>query len=103
MYAIIETGSKQYRVKEGDIIDIELTKQEKGSIDFDKVIFFNDGKDVIVGCPHVKNCLVPGEILNPTKGKKVIAFKYRKRKDSKKTIGHRQKYLKVKITKINLS
>jgi large subunit ribosomal protein L21 len=101
MYAIIETGGKQYRVKEGDVINVELLGTEATSnVNFDKVLFFFDGQTSHVGLPHVANCKVSAETLGETKAPKVIAFKYKKRKNSRRTVGHRQKYSSVKITKI---
>ena len=103
MYAIIETGGKQYRVEKNDIIDIELIKDLKNNktVEFNNILLFNDGKDAKVGSPYLKDCKVLGEIIKEeVKGPKVIAFKYRRRKDSKKKIGHRQKYVKVKINEL---
>ena len=102
MFAIIETGGKQYRVEKDDVIDVELLNSSKGSkIEFNQVLLFNDGKSAVVGSPTLESCIVFGEILeDEVKGPKVVAFKYRRRKDSKKKIGHRQKYSRVKITEI---
>ena len=102
MFAIIETGGKQYRVEKDDVIDVELLNSKQGSkIEFDKVLLLNDGKSAVVGSPLLESCKVLGEILEEKiNGPKVVAFKYKKRKDSKKKIGHRQKYTKVKITEI---
>lgn len=99
MYAIIQTGGKQYRVSEGDVLDVELLKAE-GSVTFDEVLFFTDGKTSQVGTPHVQGCQVQGEVVGESKGPKVIAFKYKKRKNYRRTVGHRQKYTRVKITKV---
>ena len=99
MYAIIETGGKQYRVQEGDELDVELLNTE-GAVTFDKVLFFSDGTTPHIGQPHVPQCTVHGEILGVEKGPKVIAFKYKRRKNYRRTVGHRQKYSRVKITKI---
>ena len=99
MYAIIETGGKQYRVEEGDVVDVELLHTD-GEVKFDKVLLVHDGKNPKVGLPHVKNCEVLGTILEISKGPKVVAFKYKKRKKYRRTVGHRQKYSRVKITKI---
>ncbi len=99
MYAIIETGGKQYRVQEGDELDVELLGQE-GSVLFDKVLFYTDGSNAKVGVPHVSACKVHAEVLGLAKGPKVIAFKYKRRKNYRRTVGHRQKYSRVKITKI---
>ncbi len=100
MYAIIQTGGKQYRVVKGDIIDVELLKEESSKVSFKEVILFHNGKDSEVGAPHVKNCVVQAEILEEAKGPKVIAFKYKRRKSSSTKIGHRQRYSRVKITEI---
>lgn len=99
MYAIIETGGKQYQVQEGDVIDVELLGND-ANIKFETVLFLNDGKKHLVGAPYVPNCSVHAEILGESKGPKVIAFKYKRRKNYRRTVGHRQKYSKVKITKI---
>ncbi|HEY4254907.1 MAG TPA: 50S ribosomal protein L21 [Chlamydiales bacterium] len=98
-YAIIETGGKQYRVAEGDELDVELLGTEN-TYTFDKVIFFHDGKAPKVGVPYVSKCAVHATILGEAKGPKVIAFKYKKCKNYRRTVGHRQKYSRVKITKI---
>ena len=100
MYAIIETGGKQYKVEEGDVIDVELLKTEDAEIKFDKVLFFTDGKEAKVGVPHVENCVVEALSLGEQKGPKVIAFKYKRRQNYRKKKGHRQKYSRIQITKI---
>lgn len=99
MYAIIETGGKQYRVQEGDVIEVELLHKE-GEVHFDKVLLLYDGTSSKVGAPHLAKCVVQGEVLGTTKGPKVIAFKYKACKNYRRTVGHRQKYSKVKINKI---
>ncbi|MCK9555715.1 50S ribosomal protein L21 [bacterium] len=102
MYAVIETGSKQYKVEEGDIIDIELIGKKAGEkVDFEKILLVADKNDVKVGTPLVKDAKVTGEILAEKKGRKLIAFFYRRRKDSKRKVGHRQKCLSVKISEIS--
>ena len=100
MYAIIETGGKQYRVEKGDVIEVELLGIDKGAVEFKEVLFVNDGKVTMIGAPHVDKCLVKGEVLEEIKGPKVISFKYKKRKSYHRKVGHRQKYAKVKITEI---
>jgi large subunit ribosomal protein L21 len=99
MYAILETGSKQYQVEKGDVINVELIPDQK-IIEFKNILMINDGKKVFIGSPHLENCSVQAEVIGEEKGPKVVAFKYRRRKDSKRKQGHRQKYLKVKITEI---
>lgn len=98
-YAIIKTGSKQYRVKAGDVIDVELLDvEDKGTIEFSDVLFFQNGKDVKLGTPTVENMVVRGEVLDHVRGPKVIAYKYKKRKNYRRKVGHRQDYVRVKIT-----
>jgi len=104
MYAIIQTGGKQYKIEEGNIYDVELLKADKnGLIEFKEILLLNDGTKIIVGTPLVKNCIVKAEFIKEVKGPKVIAYKYKKRKNYHKKKGHRQKYSQVKITKIEVS
>ncbi len=100
MYAVIQTGGKQYQVEEESILNVELLKSENKKFEFNEVLLFNDGKKIIIGTPFIKNCKVKAEILKEIKGPKVIAFKYKKRKNYKRKRGHRQKYSQIKITKI---
>ena len=101
MYAIIETGSKQYRVEKGDVIDVELldVKDEK-KIAFNNVLFCKTEAETKVGAPHVDGAVVYGELMQHVRGPKVISFKYKKRKNYRRKKGHRQDYLRVKITEI---
>jgi large subunit ribosomal protein L21 len=103
MYAVIATGGKQYRVQAEDIIDIErLEEHEAGKkIEFDKILTVGEGEDIKVGSPYVEGAKVEAEIVEEFRGKKVIAFKMKRRKGYRKTIGHRQDLVKVKIVKIN--
>lgn len=101
MYAIIETGGKQYRVEKGDVIDVELLHQDdKSKVEFNRVLFLNNGSAIKVGKPHLANSVVNGELINEIKGEKVVAFKYKKRKGIRRKVGHRQRYSRVKITEI---
>lgn len=102
MQAVIRTGSKQYVVKPGDIIDVELLNSEQGSsVEFSDVLLVSDDNDgVKIGSPVVEGAKVTGKILGTKKGKKIIIFKYRRRKGFKKKQGHRQKYSSVEITDI---
>lgn len=101
MYAIIETGGKQYRVEKGDIIDVELLEAKQGEkVEFKNVLFLNLGNAIKVGAPHLAKSSVLGELLEIARGPKVIAFKYKKRKPNRRKVGHRQKYARVKITDI---
>lgn len=99
MYAIIETGGKQYKVEEGDELDVELLKDEKGTFKFEKVLMVHDGKAAKIGQPSLTKCEVHADVVGDTKGPKVIAFKYKKG-NYRRTVGHRQKYTRVKIKKI---
>jgi len=99
MYAIIETGGKQYRVQEGDVLDVELLHAD-GEVKFDKVLMVHAGHAPKIGLPHLPKCSVEAEVLETSKGPKVIAFKYKKCKNYRRTVGHRQKYSRVKIKKI---
>ena len=101
MYAIIETGGKQVRVAEGDVIDVELTDvSDQNTVNFDNVLFLNDGNAIRIGTPHVSGCSVQAEFVGEVKGPKVVNFKYKKRKSCHRKVGHRQRYTRVKITKI---
>jgi len=101
MYAIIETGGKQYRVEKGDIIDVELLGAKEGDpVEFKNVLFVNNGKAVQIGSPNVENSLVKGELLALVRGPKEFTFKYKQRKGIRKRSGHRQNYARIKITDI---
>lgn len=99
MYAIIETSGRQYRVEKGDIFDIDLLeKPSEDQIHFEKVLLFHDGKKVYLG--DEAKCTVTGKFLSEVKGKKLINFKYRRRKKSRRMKGHRQRYSRIEITDI---
>ncbi|HHV27500.1 50S ribosomal protein L21 [Anaerosalibacter bizertensis] len=101
MYAVIETGGKQYRVQEGDTIFVEKLDADNGEqVSFDKVLFVSKDDDLVVGKPYVEGAKVEGKVLEQGKGKKVIVFKYKAKKNYRKKQGHRQPYTKVKVEKI---
>ena len=101
MYAIIEVGGKQFRIEEGDVIDVELLKSiTDGKVEFREILLLNDGNAIKMGFPHLEKYVVQGEYLEEIKGPKVIAYKYKRRQNYRKKKGHRQKYARVKITKI---
>ncbi|MCK5762943.1 MAG: 50S ribosomal protein L21 [Clostridiales bacterium] len=103
MYAIIETGGKQYRVQEGDVIDIEKLEIAEGeAVGFDKVLMVSNDEGLQVGKPYVENAVVDATVLTQGKAKKVIIFKYKAKKDYRKKQGHRQPFTRVEIKKINL-
>lgn len=97
MYAIIQSGSKQYSVREGDEIDVELLGHEPGAAIEFKEVLFHDGK---IGAPFLANVIVTGELVEQTKGPKITFMKYRPNHNSRRKHGHRQKYSRVKITGI---
>lgn len=102
MYAVIETGGKQYKVSEGDVIYIEKLDVEAGAdIAFDKVLLIGEGSEVKVGAPVVDGVSVAGKVIKNDKAKKVVVYKYKPKKGYHKKQGHRQPYTKVEITKIN--
>ena len=98
MYAIIETGGKQYRVQEGDVITVEKLNAAVGeTVCFDHVLVLGEGEGIQVGTPYVGTA-VEGKVVEEGKGKKVIIFKYKSKKDYRKKQGHRQPYTMVEIT-----
>ncbi|MGB9812521.1 MAG: 50S ribosomal protein L21 [Thermovenabulum sp.] len=101
MYAILETGGKQYKVSEGDVIRIEkLSAGEGEAVEFDKVLAISKEGELIVGKPFVENAKVKATILKHGKGEKIIVFKYKPKKNYRKKKGHRQPFTEVKIEKI---
>ena len=104
MYAIIETGGKQYRVQNGDVIFIEkLNAAEEETVSFDKVIAMTPDKGAMkVGKPYVKNAVVTGKVLKNGKGKKLTVFTYKPKKGCARKQGHRQPYTKVQIESIEI-
>lgn len=104
MYAIVQIGSGQYKVSKGDVITIDRIDQEKKkTVNFDKVILVSEGKaEINVGRPFLKGVKVNAEVLRHFDGKKVTAFKYRRRKHYFKKHGHRQLLTEVKIKDISL-
>jgi len=101
-YAIIKTGGKQYRVAAGDVILVEKLDAEAGSeTRFSEVLFYAEGDSIKSDAAALEGANVVGEVVAQTKGEKLISFKYRRRKGYHRTVGHRQKLTKVKITAIN--
>lgn len=101
MYAIVKTGGKQYKVAEGDIIDIEKLEVEEGAtVTFDEVLFVNDGTKAITDPEALAKVTVEGEVLSQYRDKKVIVYKFRRRKRYERKRGHRQYLTKVRITKV---
>jgi len=103
MYAIIETGGKQYRVAEGDVIRCDLLTSDVGSdVTFEKVVLAGSGSDVKVGAPVLDGASVSGTVLRHGQDKKILVFRYKPKKRVRKLNGHRQRFAEVKITKITL-
>lgn len=100
MYAIILVRGKQYRVQEGDVIEVDLLGSDQPHLTFDEVLLVQKGDQVVIGQPRVPQCLVHAELVGEVKGPKVIAYKFKPCKNSRRTVGHRQRYSRVKITKI---
>ena len=101
MYAIIDSCGKQYKVSEGDVVFFEKLDAEKGkSVSFDNVVLVSDGKDVKIGTPYVKGAKVEGTVVAHGKGNKILVYKYKAKKNYRRTQGHRQPYTKVEIKSI---
>ncbi len=101
MYAIIESCGKQYKVAEGDVVFFEKLDAEEGKkVTFSNVILVSDDKKVQVGNPYVKDVKVEGKVVSHGKGKKIIVFKMKAKKNYRRKQGHRQPYTKVEITAI---
>ncbi len=99
MYAVIESGGKQHIVSVGNVIEVELLGLAAGEVEFKEVLLVSAKGHAEVGAPHV-GYVVDGEVLGTVKGPKVIALKYKRRKNYRRKVGHRQKYTQVKITGI---
>ena len=104
MYAVFETGGKQYRAQEGDTLKVEKIGADEGaSIDFDKVLMVSDGDDIKIGTPYVAGGRVTATIQAHGRGEKIHIVKFRRRKHHQKRTGHRQDYTELKITGISAS
>lgn len=102
MYAVIQTGGKQYRVTEGSKLKIEKIEAETDSnIDFDKVLMVGEGEDVKIGQPYVSGAKVTAKVLNQGRGKKIRIVKFKRRKHYMRTLGHRQWLTEVEVTGIS--
>ena len=102
MYAVIETGGKQYQVNEGDVIFIEkLAAEADETVTFDKVVALGADDGLKVGTPYVDGAAVEAKVIKNGKAKKITVFTYKPKKSSKRKMGHRQPYSKIKIEAIN--
>lgn len=106
MFAILETGGKQYRVEQGDVLEVELINKknisDNGEVTFDSVMLVND-KELHVGQPYVENAKVEAKVVEQFKAPKVIVFKKKSKKQYKRTKGHRQNLHRIKIEKISVN
>ena len=101
MFAVIKTGGKQYKVQEGDILNVEKLNMDKDKkVTFDKVLLVEDEGKTLIGTPFVENALVRAEVIENFKDKKVIVFKKKRRKQYRRTRGHRQELTRIKIEEI---
>lgn len=101
MYAVIETGGKQYRVQEGDVVFVEKLDVAEGDVvNFDKVLILSNDLGLNAGKPYVEGATVEGTVIEQGKAKKIIVFTYKAKKNERKKKGHRQPYTRVKIEKI---
>ena len=104
MYAIIDSCGKQYKVSEGDVVFFEKLDAEEGkTVSFDNVVLVSDGKDVKIGTPYVKGAKVEGTVVAHGKGNKILVYKYKAKKNYRRTQGHRQPYTKVEISSIKMA
>ncbi len=102
MYAIIETGGKQYRAEEGKTIRVEKLPAEKGeTVIFDRVLMLNNDQDMQVGRPYLNNCQIEGKVVGTGRRRKITVFKYKPKKNYSRKQGHRQPYSDVLIGKIS--
>ena len=102
MYAVIETGGKQYQVQNGDVVFIEkLNAEAEETVTFDKVLVVGNDGNVTVGAPYVDGATVSAKVLKNGKAKKITVFTYKPKKGEKRKMGHRQPYTQVKIEAIN--
>ncbi len=101
MYAVVHTGGKQYKVQEGQVLRFEKIPGDVGSaVTFDQILMFSDGNDVNIGQPVIDGISVEGHIVEQGKAKKILVFKYKRRKRYRRKNGHRQQFTAVQIDRI---
>lgn len=104
MYAIVESGNKQYKIRQGDVIDVELLHEDKDNIiNLEKILLLADEENIVIGTPFLNNSTIKARVLDEVKDDKVISFKYKNKTGYHKTKGHRQKYTRIKIEEISLN
>jgi len=102
MYAVIQSGGKQHRVSEGQVLKLEkLTSETGATVDFDKILMVADGENITIGKPYLDSAKVSAEVVSHGRGKKIRVIKFKRRKHHMKQMGHRQWYTEVKITGIS--
>ncbi len=103
-YAVVDSGGKQYKVSEGEVVRVEKLSGVVGDpIEFDKVLCLIKDDDVLLGTPTLSGAIVKAQIIRQGRGKKILVFKFKRRKNFRKKIGHRQSFTEVKITEISYS
>ena len=103
MYAVVSSGGKQYRVEKGEVLKVEKLPGDVGaSVSFDQVLMFSDGEDVRIGTPVLGDVAVTGRIVEQGKSRKIVVFKYKRRKRYRRKQGHRQPYTAIKIDHIGV-
>lgn len=101
MFAVLSTGGKQYKVSQGDLIEVEKLENNTGdTVTWDQILMVGEGENIEVGSPYITGCTVTGEVVDQGKGKKIIVFKKKRRKNYRRKNGHRQLYTKLKILEI---
>ncbi|MCL2146772.1 MAG: 50S ribosomal protein L21 [Synergistaceae bacterium] len=101
MYAVVETGGKQYRVQEGDLLNVELLRGEPGDeVILDKVLMKGKDDSVEIGKPYIEGASVKAEIVEFGRNDKILVFKYKSKKNIRKMQGHRQDFVKIRITEV---
>jgi large subunit ribosomal protein L21 len=103
MYAVIKTGGKQFQVSEGDVIQVEkLDGQAGDTVEFDEVLMLRTDDEIKIGTPTVQGVAVSATIVDQVKGKKIVVYKFKRRKDYRRKQGHRQKYTNLRIDSIKV-
>lgn len=100
MYAVVEFGGKQYRVEKDMVLLVDKVKGDSPTLKIDNVLLCSDGSKISVGKPYVSGASVSASIMGTVKSKKVRGFKFRRRKKYRRTLGHRQEYLQIKINEV---
>ncbi len=104
MYAIIETGGKQYRVEKGKPVRVEKLPADKGEeVVFDRVLLYSDGAETKIGGPYIENCRVKGKVTVQGRGRKIVVFKFKPKKNYRRKQGHRQPFTEVLVKEIEVA